>query len=223
MKFLSARIPVSILPLSFSLFPVLSYQVQWISSPKLHCKSIYFFLFIMPPSQSSSGISLQEYETACYLVCLRPLLALIMLLIYLKLFSDLLLLLRKSPVSSVLPTRSCMILTALFTSSYMPSFFQSLIMLFPLLKRPLLLYLSPNNPWISFSAELKSEPQCELFTNDQTKRSTRNFPYAAIITIVNQYIIMQNLSASLKSNLLGDKGYIALFRVMFPPPNTPTL
>ena len=52
MKFHSARISVSILPLSFFSFPVFSHQVQWISYPKYHCTSICFFLFILPAFQS---------------------------------------------------------------------------------------------------------------------------------------------------------------------------
>ena len=70
MKFHSARISVSILPLSFFLLLLFSHQVQWISSRKYHCKFICFFLFIHQHSSQSSDISSQEDETVCYMVCL---------------------------------------------------------------------------------------------------------------------------------------------------------
>lgn len=126
-----------------SVFPLLNI----IANP-----SASFCSYRCHPSQSS-GIFPQEYETACYLVCLRPLLALILLSSYLKLCNGFLLLFRKSPVSLMCPMRPGMILSQ---PCSLPStrHFSCLWLFFSLLKRSPLLALSSNNPCISFFAEL---------------------------------------------------------------------
>lgn len=116
--------------------------------------SASFYSYYQHSSQSSN-ISSQEDETVCYMVCLRPLSALNMLLFYLKLFNNLLLLFRKSLVSFMLSTRLWMILIQHF--SFLLTCHLSLIVLFPPLQRPPLLYLSPINLWIYFQLKLSQK------------------------------------------------------------------
>ena len=135
-------------PFSYSLYLVTRSSGFPILNIIAH-RSASFYSYYQHSSQSSD-ISSQEDETVCYMVCLRPLSALIMLLFYLKLFNNLLLLFRKSLVPFMLSIILWM--TLVQHSSFLPTCLLSLTVLFPLLQRPPLLYLSPINLWIYFSA-----------------------------------------------------------------------